>query len=1347
MWTFTFPLSFYFNMRILTEVISVAVLSLHCSAGSRDRQWRDKLTSLLHEIDNKDSIDELGRYITSDEVAAFLDRSEHAHGSPEPPRRRGHPDCECPDSPGDALSDGCLNRRFNAVMTGYNAASSVSATYGFSSDTGRNVLRQFYQNLQLSINNRTGQTNDANKNITDPTSGYQAGTDRMLQRILNEETLMAQSVNSAWMSLINATTQTITSANTIQGLMQNSTQSMLTWFSSQQALQDSLSYSNMVRAVNYARNDLNTYVAAINQAQGAVWSVLTSLDKNMQGSEISSSALADALNSAADNLANKISAFNSSIPMIVQPTIDAGRSQLAQLLNQLQTYMNGQTSNLAGTATSKQQSTRSASTTQISNQATSAQQLLTSAQNQTGKTLDNVQALQDQFANISKTVFSNAATYVETAVQNRTNTLNTGVSNRRSNLTVIQSGTTQVSNLLSSYTNDEKTAVTQANTGITNAQNAANKALSDGAAAIDTKASQTLTSASTISTGAVAAVGTNFQSNMDAMGLNSNQLMSTLSGSANDAAKQASAAQSSLAIAASQGTAAISAASDTVGSQVQSAFKNILNAVGNIPGGIPATSMSSSTMLSVIQAAKTNMSAASDMVKQMFFGTQAGTMQNQTQAQAAIGNFLMVLQNTAPSADGTVNAIGQTIKQGSAAGSSIVSTATAQSQQNAQATSNAANQISAAQTNFANMLSSVVSQMATSGQSVAGGPMQGGLGQVLAGGSSALQQMQSQLNTAVQGAATQGQSNVNALAGASQAVSTAANAAQAQLGSASAALNQSVSGALGDINGFLASAQNSASAAVQSQISQINNLKSQSAIQVGQIDTSQMEQVRAVAASMDSLMNQVNSYLKLNGGPLYNDIQNLGAQAQKLFLYMNTLQNQHDRIQTDAADEGPVSWDDVLRAMLSALRADNATSLDALNKISATFNASASALASNISAQLSALTAQYANTASTIQTQLTSASNSALSNLSSTVGTISAIDLIKAIQQNVTQMASNATSTLTNVTGNLSLIGAGTMQSAFASVSNATVAAAQDAQFAASILAQVQGNATLQATNAQIAMQQNAAPAGDVQKAGSLSILNANMAQAQLAQQKTAIDKLLSDSGSISNDYAAEVQAQQQARQGQSSLVYDTVVAAKGQASAMLGKITQKMAQDRASRGSNVTMTQADQSIQIGLLRHAMTSMINVFDRFVSSVQTSFETSSSDRDGFVAALLGNLRQKMTQLDNDIYKQNQDLVQDLVDVGGTFDSYQNDPFDSDLTAFANRIQTWANSELQSINDQDNSIPNIVNSTTLAIPASLNTTINQAVLDVANTAKSILQKNGKTVPDSLNAYITQYQRAVR
>jgi hypothetical protein len=353
------------------------------------------------------------------------------------------------------------------------------------------------------------------------------------------------------------------------------------------------------------------------------------------------------------------------------------------------------------------------------------------------------------------------------------------------------------------------------------------------------------------------------------------------------------------------------------------------------------------------------------------------------------------------------------------------------------------------------------------------------------------------------------------------------------------------------------------------------------------------------------------------------------------------------------------------------------------------------------------------------------------------------INQIQGIQSNLSSLASNATAIISSTSNNVSLVSAANMQAAYSTVASASSAAANDAAYASSILGQVQANATQQANLAQQVVQQNPVPVGDVQRAGSLSMLNASMAQSQLAAQRAAIDKLNADSGDIAGDYAAEIQAQQQARLGQSSLMYDQVVAAKGHASSMVGQIAQKMAQDRASRAANVSMSQADQSIQIGLLRHGMSSLVTTFDQFVQIVNQSFKSSKDDRDGFVAALLGALRNKLTQLDNSVYQQDQAMVQSLVELGGSLDSYQNDPFDQDLNNFVSQLQSWSLSELKAIQDQDASIPSFVNDKTLEIPSTLNTTINAAVVSIAQTAQNVLQKNGIPIPRSLTDYVTTYR----
>jgi hypothetical protein len=1227
-----------------------------------------------------------------------------------------------------------------------NAATEPSATFGFSSDTGRNQLRELYQKLLTSVSSKHSEVVSVGYNLTDNSVGRQPSADRLSQRILNEETLMAQSVNEAWMNLINVTTQTVNAANQVQGSLQNATQGMLDWFTKLQATQDQLSYANMVKTVDWARSDLSTYVGDINTALSSVYSTLSALDTNMGGSEASASVLADSLNSAADQVLNAIIEYNSSIAFSAQPTLDDAHNTVTQSINQLQTYMNGQISSLGTAASGKEQATRTSSNQQIADQATSAQQLLASAQTQTSQSIATVQAQQDAFANSVRTAFENAAAYVESLVQNNSDTLTGRANVGRSGLSSATTLNNQINSLLTTFTNDEKTALARVNTDMGNSQATASKTLADAVTAATSKQSQTLSGATSISQGAISAVGTNFQSNMNAMGVNTNQLMDSLATSANDAAKQSSAAQSALQVSASQGSSAIGTAADSVTSQVQSAFKNILNAVGNIPGGISATAVSASNMLSIIQASQSNMTQAADLIRQSFFKTQSGTMLNQSQAEAAVGNLLIVLENNAPKADSLIQGIGSSLQSGASTSGATVMSATAQNSQNSQAMSATAQQLSGAQSSFASQLSQIVNQMVTSGNQVNAGSLQGGISETLSSAAGVVENAQAQIDAQVQNHQNQGTNNVNALSTAQQAVAVAGISAQSQAQSSASGVNQTVTGALGSISSFLAAADNDASAAVHAQSQKISSMQTQADIMVGQVSMSQMDQVRSVAASIDALMKQVNSYLGSNGSPLYSDIQALGGSAQKLFTFMDFLAKEHDAIAADAADQGKYTWDDVLRAMLSSLRSDNATALNQLDQISASFNSSASGLAANVSSEMQGLAADFANVANSLKNQLNSMSDSASASMGSGSGQVgSTISALEAIQKSLGTLSATASQNLVNASSEQSVVDGKDMQNAFAVSAQANDAAAADAKFASETLAKVQAAATEQANQALASMQANQVPAGDVQRAGSLAMLDASMAQSKLAQQKAAIEKLNADSSSIASDYAAEIQAQEAERQGKASLVYDSVVAAKGATSAMVGKIAQQMAQNRAARASNITSTQSDESIQIALVRRGMSGLLNIFDRFVSVVSSSFDSSTSDRDSFVAALLGGLRQRLIQLDNDIYQANQALVQNLIELQNSSDAFQNDEFDRDLAAFVQDLQTWGQSELSTIQEQDTNIQNAVNSATLTAPSTLDSTVNSAVLNIAQTAQSVLQKNGVAVPTSLTDYIAKYQQA--
>ena len=424
---------------------------------------RTKILNLLAEIDAKDNLlhlpDEMGSLLEEQHLRTLRRVSR------DPPRRRGgHSPCECPDTPGDQLTTECLSRRYEFVNNNLQKVQTPNATTGFSIEGGRMALRNAYSEvIQLgkSIENTT---NELEKNLTDRTSGYVPRTDRATQQLLNEETLMVQSANNAWMSTVNVSDKVVFGANRLGTKLTQTAGSLLTWFNQMQGNEEMATYKNMKRAASLAQNGLNVYVRDINQAVSSVFDALQQLDSSMGGSETSSSSLGDALESAADSLNSQVDTFNQTVIDLEQPTADSIHETLTGLVNQYEKVAQQQVASLQASAALKIADMRKESVGQIQDQekttATSLASARTAAVSQGAQVVNNQAALTAAI----QAGFQDLGEKIDLEGQKYTASLQDSVSKHLSNISSINSSVSTISGDVATFGSTEKKTFTASQT-------------------------------------------------------------------------------------------------------------------------------------------------------------------------------------------------------------------------------------------------------------------------------------------------------------------------------------------------------------------------------------------------------------------------------------------------------------------------------------------------------------------------------------------------------------------------------------------------------------------------------------------------------------------------------------------------------------------------------------------------------------------------------------------------------------------------------------------------------------------------------------------------------------------
>ena len=1297
-----------------------------------DSKDRDRLTALLEEVDTKENIDHLTKTMGLADPSSLLQDWWWYYRyyywwwgwwwvPYESPRRRGgHTACECPDNPGDSLTKDCLNRRITFLRDAYTGATTPDST-GMSIEGGRAALRTAYRGLTTVYADERTQMQNVTTAMLDRATGHQPKIDRASQRMLNEETLMAKSVNSAWMNLINITLLTNQGGSDITAQMNNATTQVNAWFTKLQKSEDNTTYSNLVRSALFAVGGLTDGVSRINAVESRLWSMLNGLDNNMGGTESTSTQLADSLHDAASSLSDNIAGFNSTIA-------DAGAASANKLSDYLtgliQGYQNAVQAALTALNTamnSKQNVAVQASQRQIAGQATTGSDLLSQQRTAMAAAVDAVGVSQAQFVDSSDANFTAVDTALQSAFDAESLSESTRVSADRNNMTIASSQNDNVASDLSSWANDERRAIAASTTAASSQKTAAQAALTASTAGIAGKQSDILVAAHQLSAGAVEAVGTGFESNMDQVGTQYDSLLGQTASDAHAAATASSDATAGLNTAATTGNGAIVVAGQTVVSNLQTAFNGVLNSLGALPAGITTSSAARLDVSAVMNAAATNRSAAADMIRTAMLGGRNQTLTEQAATEGAISNLLDQLASAEPAAGRAVRTIGAAISAGSASGQSTSGTVDATAQANNNAVMGAANQVADAEDSFADAMSDMFNGMVTN-RTVAGGAVSGAPGAA----ADAVAAGQAALDASIANAQRLGADAIDSITAAAVSVNVAGNSVNTSFGAANASLGLGVASGLADIDQFLSQASSGAGAAVAAQLRSIASTRATAALKVGRIDTDQMEQLRAVAASVDALMSQINKFLSSKSKPLFDQIQTLPVMAQQLFMRLKALSDQGDRVQATADAEGNSTRGSVIRSLLSALRTSNGTALGQLGQVGSDFNASAASYSATVLGTVNDIVTKFLNAASEMRTTLTGVDNTTTdveSNLGASPEDVALLAQLQAMHAAVARMSDNATDAVANGT-NVSL--PSNMSSLYAIVSNATSAAGADAAFASAQLAALAATSAASVDNAtSFANTDGKVNPGEVDKEATVAQLNEGVANARLLARQKAIDQLKNDSTSAISDFASEVRAATASKMNSATTVYDMVVKAKADAAAMMGRIAQSFSANQTGVAADTQVSSTQLQIQLATVKQQMSVLMQVFDRYISSVKGNFDTADSSRDSYVQTLLMQVSQAMEAIDKQLLQSDTDIVNHLSTVASDMNSLEDADIDNQVGQLDLQIRGWATSEQAAIWSETAEVSSLQDTVALN-STDVEAEMNKAVSTIANAAKTLLSK---------------------
>ena len=1305
---------------------------------------RDKLTSLLSQIDSQENISSLNRLYDLSALGSFIERTHSTGWSrsrsggggrppPEPARRRNHTPCECPDFIGDQMAANCITERMNYLGSQYEESFTVKST-GDSIESGRLNIRDKAETLRYTFDVVHDQAVAIRTNISDRTDGYQASVDRMSQTILNEEYLMAQSANSAWMNLIANTDTTAGLLTNASSEIMKTASEVAQWFNGLQNQEEALTYGNIVRLVNLANQQMKVHVDEMNKVKRAVTTSFSALETNLGGSEAKTSSLADTLTNAGEKLSQNIDTFQQDIPNAGLNADNRLTVNLANQLNKYQSSANAAVTGFSNSAAGKKETFRTTSSKQITAQADSARQMYYSSTNLVQKTMSDISGKQQIFGSISGKSYGDVISSIDLLSSTHSQNFTSKAQKIRDKLSAKEDARSNIDSLIKGYLNDESKSVADSSTAETNRKTEATNIVNDLLTSSTSKQSSVQTSASTVASGAVEGVGTNGRSSLDKLGSQYDSSLVDMSTQGKSAASAAATASNRLNKAATGGSNAVDTAQQTVLNGVQRAFSDVLYTMNTLPGGISDSAASSLDMKAVLSTAKTDKARAADMIKSALYGGQSISLDQQSATEKAIEGLLQRIDFAYPAMKAVSASVSQSISTGSSVSQGVQTGATQAGQEASSTVAGAASQVAMSEDAFAKNLNDMLNAMIKSGP-VGMGQVTGGVVDSSRAASDIVQDAKSQIDA--QGEKIEGgqRDAQQATDGAAEDIKTTGENVQKGFQASSGAVADHIDDSLGDISSLLSQSTSGAAMEVESHLHDIESSKDTIALQVGKIDTNQMEQIRAVASTVDAVMQQINAFLSASSPKLFEELQTLPYKSQGLFMRMQALRTQVDNLRANFVQGGSdKDIDGMIRAVGSKLRLSNATAADAVARVGSEFNISADYVMSQNTEDVSAALKEFSDTSTALKDQLAKIGEGikdAEVALVDVPGSESLVSKLQDMQSAIYGLSSTSMERLLGVNGNNVGGAPENIKDVFRQLALIQGMAGKDAAFADSTLwdlSQLSGS-YLEETDS-FARGPGAVHQAEIEREAQLAAMSENIAQEQLAQRQKVLGQMNADQAELLTGYADDVRAQTNYANNKASTVYDTVVKARADASGILGRIAAKYATANAALQSGMRADTSAESAQIVSLHDQLTTLLTLFDQYINTARYSFTQAEAGSDTFVRTTLLKVTNDLNRIDNELMSKSRELAGQVSRVAQKLEGIKDADIDTALDALKQQFATWSDSQLNQAQEEVASLKNI----TMAAQTNYNLysiqqALTSAVNYVANQARSLLQVAGK------------------
>jgi hypothetical protein len=151
-------------------------------------------------------------------------------------------------------------------------------------------------------------------------------------------------------------------------------------------------------------------------------------------------------------------------------------------------------------------------------------------------------------------------------------------------------------------------------------------------------------------------------------------------------------------------------------------------------------------------------------------------------------------------------------------------------------------------------------------------------------------------------------------------------------------------------------------------------------------------------------------------------------------------------------------------------------------------------------------------------------------------------------------------------------------------------------------------------------------------------------------------------------------------------------------------------------------------------LRRQITQMMTIFDGYLNNEQSQLNQSNSDHEGYITALLMEVKKKMAAIDDALYQMNQGMVLEYNGIASKLANIDSSEVDSAMQSLQQRLSDWIHSQNAIVDNISSQSASITKSNPFTLTPIQNA-ITNTVKIAAATAIQFLKYYNIPIPDNL------------